>query len=488
MNQSFSSQSEAITHDSDLRKLSFVKRNNVTGAEIPIDIQQIIDGLPPNPELLPLKYTTDTDNPVFSRPFELRNRNRASFQMKFVKPKSYIQEPVVTPYENPAPEVVTHNEVSWGLNDIGTNLSVATPSLLLMPAAPVSPASIILTKIKVTVASGDHFYSDAGPGSLELQFVDYLGEKLLDNVLLTTDGIYETPSGFALKCQADQITVYVKSTMLTIDQFNHGQFTIELQFEIRTPSGIVYCPASWFNALPLTTVTTTLPNPLSPNSILTRAIGYIHPAWSSPYDTFTLDILGPDDNPIMPTATLSYINGQVIDSGPVSVDVGSLGAASLKIKITHITGPGNLTNLNANGLITWQFQWKEPGGVYSWSPGDTLSLLAFVSLDDKQYVPISLARHDWSNTPFVDIIKLDVLNLPEDFDPGDNPPVGISGYFYPKLDYVAFRNAIELFLTDFDNASTWNYIRFLLVWNPSSELLSTNGDVAIEISTNAREL
>jgi hypothetical protein len=475
MRESFSSQCEAVTHDSDIRKLTFVARDRVTGVETPLDAPLVLGMLNPI-----------YGNNMFTRPFEIRNRNKATFQLKAVLPPDTIvqspSQPVVDVVVPPTSVVIGHTGADWGFTQTNDHYW-GFPTFLNMPPSPIAPDSLVLTKIKVTVGTA---YAGPGLTSLvaEIFQQDQLSAIIGLNIDLMTPGVYETGPEFFELCTGQALSwEVVASTGINLNTLTDGSLTIELTFEHRNPGNITFQPATGFmgSGQP-TDLAIPMPVFLPAHCTITKiGMNVIVPYSSGTGETYTVEVNPPTGPHLIGPVDVTIPGAVYTVSGLTYAYDSSLGVP-LNLHIHS----NDLTALLAQGLLEFEIFYTVPVAVpYAWSNGDTLSILAFVSLDDKQYVPISLARHDWSNTPFVDIIKFDWLNLPDDLDPGDNPTLGI-GLVYPTLDKVAFRNAIMLFLSEFDNLSTWNYIRFWLFWNPSEN--SSNSEVGLEITVNAREL
>lgn len=348
MNDSFNTQSGAITHDSDARLLRWVQRDRSTGIETILSEAQAAAGDPIDATKAQLKYGLltigETELPaLFTEPFEIRNRNRASFQVKFTPPTASEQHTL---------EITKgFEDFYFAANSVSSQFNLAT-----------IPAGATITGIVGTVV---------------------------------------TP-------------------------FNCDPLADSLEMKVRWVNSNP--PHEYGTPIPLTDVTT---------------------------------------------------GGTILDSGPMSFVYASNFAfyAQLDSDIDH------LLNTLITGSITFVITYTTPT-VFEWNDGDQCNLLAFASVDGLQYVPISVARHDFSNTPFVDIVKFERYNIPDDFNP-DGGPLEVE---LGTLDGVSFKNAMQLFLTDFDNASTWNYIRFLFVWHPNTEGTGDNSDVTIEIEANAREI
>ena len=496
MNQSFSSQCEAVTHDSDLRKLSFVFRD-LSGNEAPIDLLQRALSMLPNPELLPIKFAVPAPNPnapseqlvAFTRPFEIRNRNRASFQMKFVQPPPAIiqtPEPVVTQDEPPAPVIVgvPPADNDWGLQTSGT-ISDTYPPFLQMPGPSAPPDATYLTRIRVSVSAA---FAAVGLSYLRAEVIDPTTGEHIAVFDLMSATVQDSIINFSLPTNTQGLQWHLVAIGANIDTVTAGEFTIKLSFEDRTPLNHTFQTSDDFVGSGQPT-DLSIPMPVAipyPVATITEIRVHTVTRFTSTSGSHTFDLtIVPNGGGTPLTTTMDLTQADTVYStSGLSFHYEPMSGNTLQLHIHS----DDLTKLANGGLLMFEVYYTVPVIVpFAWSAGDTLEFLAFVSLDDKQYVPISLARHDWSNTPFVDIIKFDALNLPDDFDPGPNPVLGI-GLTYPTLDQVMFRNAIMFFLTDFDDASTWNYIRFMVRWIPDAEPASTNGDVAIEITANAREL
>jgi hypothetical protein len=476
MNQSFSTNCEAVTHDSDIRKLSFVLRDSRTGAETPIDVMQVFEGLPPNAELLPLYFTGEIGDfrppPVFTRPYEIRNRNKASFNFNFVKPPPTQVPQFLPAITNGEPTQIDieweiEGAVDWGSGMDGT-VFVGSPSFLNMPSNP----DTYLTGIMLDVTE-----AFAGPGlaSINAAIIDptmIAGDTMLrfwNSGELQSISVYPAPGDTRRLCSGQELKWRITSNGCNLDDLTAGKFSLILSFATIAPNAETFANTNFSSG----TAPMSIPGAIPNGAIITRVRAQVYDRLGGGGVWTVTPTISGVDLPAFDPSNVLYEMAPIYDSG-----------------LLAIAYDGNPGTLQLNGTdpatsamsIQFSFEWTELLPVpFEWTEGDQIAILAFASLDDNQYVPISMARHDYSNTPFVDIVKFDAFNIPDDFDPGTSLAA-----LYPPIDHVAFQNSLMLFMTDFDNASTWNYIRFLVAWLPTES--SGNGDVALEITANAREL
>jgi hypothetical protein len=267
-----------------------------------------------------------------------------------------------------------------------------------------------------------------------------------------------------------------------ISDLTAGQMTVTMTLEQRTPDNTLNTYSSQFNSLPVYSKTYTFTPPTPYAQYVLKEVRAVVSARvpNDHWATVTARMNTASGVPVIaPFDITDDSSGAAYTSGPISITCDNIQGPPLTITVES-TG-ADLSGLANSGIIMWEFYYEEPTtSTFSWSPGDTLSIVAFASLDNVQYVPIALIRHDWSNTPNAEVVKFTDFAIPASFDPG-------TGFMdLPDLDHVSFRNSIMLYLADFDNVATWNYIRLLPVWHPTEE--TNNGDVLLSIVANAREL
>lgn len=482
MHQSFSTNAESITHDSDIRKLRFVARHVTDGAET----------LFPNtdPTTLLLANAAIQDFPAFTEPYEIRNRNKATFNLQLVKPPTTFSYADGNPStgESLISSAFQYNTADWGFTH-DTQTVDATPAFLLLDPAdiPGSPEDYI-DRLTITVDipfSGEPYIGE----SVTMDIIDPSNGTIIRSIDLTTAGTYETLAGYALPVSNRQLIARVTTSAVAgLDNFAAGHCNVSRHSYGYAHSKVYFAPASQWQVLPGNSGSSVIHfGNIPTGGKLTRVRAVIDKAFAATVGaSMSMDVQA-NGNTLMTFAPNNPGPGvqMVFDSGPVDFVVPFF-AGPPPWFTAKLTMDEPLANLDLGGLITFFYEYEVQTGStpFAWTAGDTLTVLAFASIDGLQYTPISMARHDWSNTPFVDIIKFNPLNIPDDFDPTGGYPPGV-----PAIDGIAFRNSTMLFMSDFDNASTWNYIRFLIAWNPwGGEGGSHNDNVQLEITANAREL
>jgi hypothetical protein len=483
---SFTDNCEAITHDSDIRKLTFVSRDVVTGVETPLVPATRMT-------LADAENVSEDDAVIFTKPYEIRNRNKASFNLKFTPPADTVTYTDGNPQigESLVSSVFNAGNESWGFATEALTAD-GTPAFLLLEESEIPAAAnsyMDSLRIEVTVPfSGD----EVGEGqSLTMDIIDPNSGTIFQTIDLTTNvpGVYQTMIGYHTKVNNQQmiarlttsspngLEAYTTGTC-TVSRHSYG-FAIEKTYFDNAGSyshhpGNTYQKTIYFGNIPT-------------GGKLTRVYAVVTIPYVSLVPGFGMGMKIKAEATTLisfdPAAPISTVNGPVVfDSGPISYIVPFFPGPAPWFTATLEVMGGTLADLEPEGLVTYIYEWENATSeAFEWTEGDQLHVLAFASLDDLQYTPIAMARHDWSNTPFVDITKFEPFEIPSDFDPTGGYPPGI-----PPIDNIAFRNSIMLFMSDFDNASTWNYIRFLIAWVPQEA--SANGVVYLEITANAREL
>jgi hypothetical protein len=476
---SFSDNCEAITHDSDIRKLTFVQRGALTGEEVPI-------GVSGDYTTLLLANAASQDWPIFTKPYEIRNRNKASFNLKFTPPTDTVTYADGNPQigESLVNSAFQYDSATWGFTTDAQTVDSTPGFLLLDPAEIPGSANDYMDSLRIEIDipfSGEPYIGE----TVVMQIIDPNLGTVFTTIDLMTDGIYDLLPGVELPIDGQQLVARITTSAVAgLDNFAAGHAIVSRHSYGFTNSRHYFNlagPASDWNLLPGMAGTKNIYfSNIPTGGKLTRVRAVIDKAFvATPGASMTM-VIKAEGNTVL---TLSPNNPgpgtmMLYDSGVVS-QVMSGNLNRFTATLTMDTDLANLTE----GLITFIYDWEvvASSDPFVWSADDQLQVLAFVSLDDIQYTPIAMARHDWSNTPFVDITKFEPFEIPSDFDPAGGYPPGI-----PPIDNIAFRNSIMLFMSDFDNASTWNYIRFLIAWVPQEA--SANGGVYLEITANAREL
>jgi hypothetical protein len=475
---SFSDNCEAITHDSDIRKLTFVSRGVVTGVETPLVPATRMP-------LAGAENVSEDDAVIFTKPYEIRNRNKASFNLKFTPPANTVTYTDGNPQigESLLSSVFQYDSATWGFTS-DTQTVDATPAFLLLeeseiPAATHSYMDTIRIEVDIPF-SGEPYIGE----TVTMDIIDTVSGTIFQSIDLTTAGVYETIPGFAWKVGDQQLIARVTtSAVVGLDNFAAGHAILSRHSYGYALAKQYWLPAGSFAAMPGNTGTQTLQfSNIPTGSKLTRVVALLGLPYTSGVGMAMTMQIKAEDNVLINMSPNTPLNGPFLyDSGAISYVVPFSGGPPPWFTATLTTQFGTLADLTG-GVITFLYEWEDATSeAFEWTEGDQLHVLAFASLDDLQYTPIAMARHDWSNTPFVDITKFEPFEIPSDFDPAGGYPQGI-----PPIDNIAFRNSIMLFMSDFDNASTWNYIRFLIAWVPQEA--SANGGVYLEITANAREL
>jgi hypothetical protein len=493
MNQSFETQSGAVTHDSDVRRLPFVFRNRTTGVEESISLQQVIDGLTPNPELLPLKYAEPGGTTaVWTEPLELRNRNRAAFELVFDPPNTVTAwqvEPVLGGYEDYSATVqmMSPGTAAWGFQTHDTEYT-GTPIAIHSATAPAVGYLNILTLTIVNSVT-----AEGSPWLRGTLTETATGRILLERVDLMAPGgtAYQISAGYYLDATDQTLTWLVESSDgFFLDQIPSGSFRLNWRVQEAdvTPIGlpIDYTEVSSGTSSVVEHITPT--GTFDGTMHLTRVRGVVTIPFGAsvgPYHEYHASMTL-DGTPLwsgridIPTSE-SGNTPIVYDSGVIDIPYINPGVSNLLLTVWDAVG-APLLQLES-GQIDFNYEWKlaTVTPAAEWIFSEQMYIVAFASIDGEKYTPISMARHDWSNTPFVDIMKFEPLVIPDDFyQVPPLPPLALQ-------DKLICQHSILMFLTDFDNAATWNYIRFLIEWNGATEG-PNNGNATMAIVCNAREI
>jgi hypothetical protein len=475
-------QAQAITHDSDLRFLPFVFRNKTTGEEQSVTPIQAIENETVDPTTIKLDYAKadyQQGYALLTKSMEIRNRNRASFQLQFTK--ALVQGegtayPAKTEDEPPAQIAVSYDD-----SDYFDDGPITTFDPLVLPADPGDGTGIYVTKVKVTINTAFTGEAWLGMSALARLFISGSEERILNGMELSwTDAgtSWETTDGYALRCAGQNLSwQVVASEGGDLDAAATGALTIDITYENRAPANSVVLTEGTL-AQESTNLLVNVPNAFIPVGATITRVGLTELIPAQGHDgaiTGRIVVNGantvsfPVDIDASPTPTVAYYD----------TPFEKLSEESVQFRLESANSLADISY----AIMLFDFEWVVPGeeSYADWEENDSLAIVAFASLDDKQYTPISLARHDWSNTPFVDIIKLDdTLLIPADFDPGASPPT------IERLDDVGFNRSIMLFLADWENLSTWNYIRFALVYYGAEG--PNNREATLRILANAREL